>query len=119
MAHSSLAYEQFARVDNGHTDAIAALSFSPKGTYLATAGLDSKLCVWRVTDQTIYHTYAPGSPVLSVCWMPGREDRLVCGMQDGAISTLTLSPVSGSSVITMPVLSTDHQLLQSGRTRSN
>ena len=38
---SPLRYEILSRLSDGHTGGVAAVAFSPHGTYLATAGLDS------------------------------------------------------------------------------
>ena len=87
-------YTVLARLEGGHTLGVTAISFSPKGSYVATAGLDQLLCVWNVVDYSILHSYAAGSPILSVCWIPEQEDTLVCGMENGSITTLKFSSVS-------------------------
>ena len=88
-----LRYVVFAALD-GHTSGITAVAFSPNGLYLATAGLDSRLCVWRVADKTPYHSYAGSTPILSLAWLPDEHSTLICGMKDGSIMTLELDQVS-------------------------
>ncbi|KAI0720091.1 WD40-repeat-containing domain protein [Cerioporus squamosus] len=73
----------------GHTGGVAALSFSPNGTVIASAGLDAKVCIWKVSDGTLLHVFVGASPVLSLVWV--KNGVLLCGAEDGSISVITTS----------------------------
>ncbi|KAI1785308.1 WD40-repeat-containing domain protein [Ganoderma leucocontextum] len=90
-------YDVLAQLQLGHTGGVAAVAFSPSGTYLATGGLDSKVCVWTLSNQKLYHIFGGSEPVLSLAWLPNREDTLICGSQDGAICVLRVSPSISSA----------------------
>lgn len=82
-----LKYLEAARLSRGHSAGITALAFSPRGTYIASAGLDGKVCVWRSNDYDLIHVISRAGdiPVLSVAWLSSAEDRLICGLKDGGI----------------------------------
>ncbi|KAJ3006965.1 hypothetical protein NUW54_g3730 [Trametes sanguinea] len=84
----ALRYEELGCLARGHTN-VAAVAFSYRGTYIATAGVtDCTVCVWRVTDQKRLHTVRTSTVVLSIEWLSQREDIFVIGTQGGAISTV-------------------------------
>ncbi|RPD58128.1 WD40 repeat-like protein [Lentinus tigrinus ALCF2SS1-7] len=85
-------YEEVCRLSNGHSQGITAVAFSAQGTYLATSGLDGKVCIWLVENGTLLIAYCGKSPILSLAWMPYREDALLCGGKDGNIALLTVTP---------------------------
>ena len=41
---------------SGHTGPVYTVAFSPTGEYLATAGWDSKICIWNTKDGTLHKT---------------------------------------------------------------
>ncbi|TFK81045.1 WD40 repeat-like protein [Polyporus arcularius HHB13444] len=86
----SMRYEEVARLRRGLKGGVSAVAFSPNGTFLATAGMkDAKVYIWRVDDSKLLHTYVGGDrPVLSLEWIPGRNDRVLCGSNDGYIFEL-------------------------------
>ncbi len=89
-------YTELARLQGGHTGAITAISISPRGTYLATAGTDNKICVWELSSSKILHECHGNSYALSLAWISSCEDQLVCGMNDGYVISLSFSNVSGA-----------------------
>ncbi|OSD03005.1 WD40 repeat-like protein [Trametes coccinea BRFM310] len=83
----ALRYEEFGGLQDGH--AVTAIAFSPQGSYIATAGVDDcTVCVWRVLDQKRLFTVKTSTAVLSIHWLPQREDIFVIGHQGGVISTV-------------------------------
>ena len=91
----SMRYEETARLRRGLDGGVSTLAFSPDGTYLATAGMqDARVYIWRVKDSMLLHTYAGGDrPVLSLEWLPGRTDTVLCGSNNGYISELRFDAV--------------------------
>ena len=89
-----LLYVPLASLEGAHSSGVAAVAFSPNGLYLATAGLDCKLCVWKLSDQEIFHSFSCNSPILSLAWLPDSDSTLIFGAQDGSISTLELDLVT-------------------------
>jgi WD40 repeat protein len=51
---------QFSQSLRAHTDDIYALAFSPDGEILASAGADSTIRLWRVTDGVLLRTIQSG-----------------------------------------------------------
>lgn len=92
-------YTEFARLQAGHTATITAIAISPHASYLATAAIDNKICIWELSSSKILHEYHGNSYVLSLAWIPNREDQLVCGMNDGYVISLSFSQVSRNNGI--------------------
>ena len=76
----------------GHSGGVAALCFSPDGEQLVSAGLDSKVCIWRMSDGCLLHTFQGVSPVLSLTWTTSAT--LLCGGGDGSIVAIHPTEVS-------------------------
>ncbi|KAI0644317.1 WD40-repeat-containing domain protein [Trametes meyenii] len=87
-------YRKLLEIKEGHLGGVTAIAFSPLGNYIATAGCDSKVCIWKVAGDQPLHTLSGRSRTLSLAWVPHREDTLLCGMQDGTVSTLAFTPVT-------------------------
>ena len=84
-------YQKKVILTNGHTKGITAVSFSPRGTFLATAGLDGRVCIWLAEDGALLHEYAGQCPVLCLVWDPAGEEVLLYGTQTGSIEMLTVT----------------------------
>lgn len=54
----------------GHGAAVACLSYSPSGDYLATGSLDATARLWRISDGQAVQTYKDQKKVLSVAFSP-------------------------------------------------
>ncbi|KAI9060540.1 WD40 repeat-like protein, partial [Trametes sanguinea] len=65
------------------------VAFSPNGEWLASGGLDGRLCVWHVGSGKLLYVFSGKSPVLSAVWLDSHE-HLVCGMEDGTIASLAI-----------------------------
>ena len=87
-------YEELRRLTNGHTRGITAIAFSAEGNFIATAGLDGKVCVWQFDDGNLLYSFSGQTSILSLTWIPQREDALICGSQDGNVTVLTITAVS-------------------------
>ena len=91
-------YVVYARLqdDLGHdTDTgVTSLSFSSGGSYLASGGIDGKVCVWNVSSKKLLHVVQVSVAVLSLDWAKLGEELLVCGLEDGTIVSIVLTPVS-------------------------
>ncbi|RPD81759.1 WD40 repeat-like protein [Lentinus tigrinus ALCF2SS1-7] len=85
-----LRYLETVRLSRGHSSGITALAFSLKGQFLASAGLDGKVCIWRADDFRLLHviTRSEDIAVLSLAWLGPNEDTLICGLKDGNIVTI-------------------------------
>ncbi|KAI1786033.1 WD40-repeat-containing domain protein [Ganoderma leucocontextum] len=87
---SPLQYERTAAFEDSPTGGVTSIAFSPTGVHLASAGLDCRVCIWRVADSSLAHNFAASSPILLLAWVPSHTDgMLVCGCQDGSIIALT------------------------------
>ncbi|KAI9056718.1 hypothetical protein FKP32DRAFT_1585306 [Trametes sanguinea] len=90
-----LKYEEYARLKRGTKGGVASVAFSSKGSYIAVAGtFDCTVYIWRVSDQKLMHTYKGSSPYLSLLWLPGSEDALLCGSQGGCLDHLQMTPAA-------------------------
>ncbi len=78
--------------EKGHQGGVAALAFNRTGEQLASAGLDGKMCIWRVNDGRLLHIFVATSSVLSIAWV--EENVVLCGTADGAITTISVQAVS-------------------------
>ncbi|KAL1937980.1 hypothetical protein VTO73DRAFT_12730 [Trametes versicolor] len=87
-----LIYEELGRYSNGHDGGITKVAFSPSGTYLATAGLDNRVCIWGVSSKHLLHSFEGSSTALSLKWIPPSEDTLLCGLHDGNMAILKIAP---------------------------
>ena len=86
-------YKEFRRLSNGHSRGITTVAFSGEGSYVATGGLDGKVCIWGLQSGKLLHLYAGQSSILCLEWMPSREDSLLCGSQNGNVTVLTIAAV--------------------------
>lgn len=112
-------YQRILGLSNEHTKGIASVAFSPEGSYIATAGLDGKVCWWRMEDGELLYVWTGNSAILSLAWVPGREDSIICGLQDGNVGMLQATSVClhPHSRITSLFLSRTHcSSSDSGRT---
>ncbi|KAI0351495.1 WD40 repeat-like protein [Trametes cingulata] len=89
MSSGPLRYER-EQVLRGHTGGVLAVSFSGDGKFIATAGSDCLVCIWRVDGGLLLHTATFQEPVLSLAWIPREGNCVACGNQDGSISTLVI-----------------------------
>ena len=97
------AYKEHVRLAGGHSAGIAAVSFSPHGKLLATAGLDGNLCIWDVSSGDLAHVHRSNSAALSISWTPEDEDSLQYGMEDGYLVKLIISQVSGAMYVLLVI----------------
>ncbi|KAI0655862.1 WD40-repeat-containing domain protein [Cubamyces menziesii] len=115
-----LRYLEAMRLTRGHSSGVSALAFSPGGTYLASAGLDGKACIWNPSDGRLLHVFSNAVPILTLTWDSPGEDTVICGLQDGTIVSLAIDEdhlsVTGFWAHSYPVecLATSNGLLASG-----
>ncbi|KAI0648768.1 WD40-repeat-containing domain protein [Trametes meyenii] len=88
----TLRYTEYGRLTNGHEKGITKVAFSPEGNYVATAGLDGRICVWDVSSRDLLYSFDGSSPVLSLAWLPRNEDIILCSLQDGNMAILRIAP---------------------------
>ena len=81
------------RLYGGHYATITAITISPHATYLATAALDGKICIWETATHKLLYEYTSSSSALSIAWVPTREDGVVCGLMNGYVVSLSFSKV--------------------------
>ncbi len=77
-----------------HDIGITAVAFSSQATYLGTAGLDGRVCIWDINGSQLCHVFKGDTPVLSIAWVADSEDSVIVGFQDGNIGTLHWTSVS-------------------------
>ncbi len=89
-----LHYEELRRLSPGHDKGVTKVAFSPSGRYLATAGLDYKICIWDIYSGEPLYSFDGTSAVLSLAWIPPADDTVLCGLHDGNMAILKITPVS-------------------------
>jgi WD40 repeat protein len=57
-------------IQNAHTDWVSAVSFSPDGSRIVTAGYDGNLRIWNVTNGNLVAEYENLGGSISVTWSP-------------------------------------------------
>lgn len=67
-----------------HTDSVIACQFSHDGQYLATAGMDGKVCVYEASQSKLLFEFNELHEVTALCWHP-RGPVLVAGTVDGTL----------------------------------
>lgn len=83
----------------GHTDSVVKVAFSHDNQYVATAGYDAIVKVWRVADGTLVHTLeGPSESIESIEWHP-KGPVLLAGCGDGTCWMWDASPKSGGAVL--------------------
>ena len=99
--------EPLAKLE-GHTDSVNAIAFTlPKGEYVATAGLDGQLRVWRNArgDGQSWKLVASAQEVQEINWLapcpdPAHSNAVAFGANDGSVwvyeidASNTASPLS-------------------------
>lgn len=82
----------------GHTDSVAAVSFSADGKYLATAGLDAIIKIWNTADGSLLHTLeGPSESIESIEWH-SKGPVLLAAAGDGTAWMFDCSPKAGVSL---------------------
>ena len=89
----SLQYQDYLRLANGHTRGITKVAFSPNGVFIATAGLDGRVCVWNAQTGELGYVFSGTTEVLSLIWAPPRDDIMICGLADGTLACLNIGDV--------------------------
>ncbi|KAI0647290.1 WD40-repeat-containing domain protein [Trametes meyenii] len=99
-----LQYQKSLRLlhPEGHCDAITAVTFSPNGCLLTSGSLDGRVCVWHVSSGKLLYVFSGKSAVLSVIWLDS-DERMMCGMEDGTVASLSLIRVDGFLTHHFPV----------------
>lgn len=111
-SRGSRQYQQKVVLEEGHARGITAVAFSRDGMYLATAGLDGRVCIWNADSGKLLHKYVGSSAVLSLAWVPSGEEALLFGSQDGNIGLLSVSLALVCSVVMSSDYLPDHHLFQ-------
>ena len=89
-----LNYSECACFEQGHIKGVTAVSFSPTGSLLASAGLDGRVCIWDTTSLEMRYVYTAACAVLCCAWRPSEaDDVLFCGLRNGSIATLRILKV--------------------------
>ncbi|TFK65466.1 WD40 repeat-like protein [Pluteus cervinus] len=104
----ALLYKRRWRLKGVHSDSVLALSFNKSGKYLASASLDSRLCVWPWSSskqEGPKFTIRGAAGFISITWVD--EHTLLAGMEDGGIIVArfnkTLLVVTGFDLHRSPV----------------
>ena len=70
----------------GHKDSITALSFSPNGTKLASAGIDGILFIWSTNQGRRLYQHQHGCGYTSAIWLDNTS--VLAGTEDGKLYLL-------------------------------
>ena len=82
--------ETYVLKQQGHFSEVAALAFSPDGTFLASGGDDAKLKVWSLASGYCFVTFAEHSAaVTGVAWTPPGNAVLSASL-DGTVRAFDL-----------------------------
>jgi COMPASS component SWD3 len=92
-----LRYVPAGQFQGEHTEFITTLSFSPKGKFIAAAGLDGRLTIWSTETANLLHVveghrHSPAS-FLSLEWVPPGENHIICGLEGGTVISVTFDTV--------------------------
>ncbi|KAH7902971.1 WD40-repeat-containing domain protein [Hygrophoropsis aurantiaca] len=100
---ASTAYVHVKTLEDGHSESINIVAFSPCGDYLASGSDDHSLIVWRISDATQLCRFTFDSPVNFLLWHPtltirntifcGCDDGLVFKMSDFSVARFTGRPI--------------------------
>jgi ribosome assembly protein SQT1 len=93
----------------GHKDSVNAITFTlPKGEYLATAGIDGQLLIWRDSDgsKTKWKAHGSAQEVEEINWLapcpsPAHPNSVALGASDGSIWVyeITNNPKNALSIV--------------------
>ncbi|KAI1785652.1 WD40-repeat-containing domain protein [Ganoderma leucocontextum] len=83
-------YQQLHLLEEGHTKGIAKVAFSSNTLFVATAGLDGRVCIWDMETGELKYVFVGSSPVLSLLWIPAGDDLVICGLADGNIACMDI-----------------------------
>jgi transducin (beta)-like 1 len=61
-----------------HTGAVYSISFSPKGTFFVTGGVDQELLVWRTADAALIADYKASGGIFEAVWNPTGVSIAIC-----------------------------------------
>ena len=111
------------RTLQGHTNSIMSLAYSPDGSYLASAGYDGKIVVWRLSDYSMMYQHNYYSR--AIAFSPDGQT-LACGISDGRVLLFRasdgalLQTLSGHTqeVYTVAFSPNGHYLASGGRDRT-
>ncbi|KAI0310395.1 WD40-repeat-containing domain protein [Amylostereum chailletii] len=84
-------YQRLHSLENGHSDSISCLSFSPKTDLLASGSEDGTIVLWNTLKGTRQRNIQIGSPITALLWHPSRPRFLVCGSETGVTLYDTLT----------------------------
>ena len=101
-----LRYKQAQHLEHEHKATVTALTFSPKGSFLAIASLDGTLSIWSTTSwKVMYVVAAGGVACLSILWTSNTEDRLLCGLANGVVVSMQITHQVNTALYLSRILS--------------
>ena len=86
----------------GHNKGIACLALSANGLYLASG-------IWDVVNQKLQHVVRTSVAVVSLDWEKRGETLLLCGLTDGTVAWVVITPVSTSCSLKGYTSHTEHR----------
>ena len=70
-------------LNDGHSDVVNTLAFSPNGLYLATGSDDASVIIWNATNGAYLYRIPCDSGVDSLLWHPVEEETVIAGCDSG------------------------------------
>ena len=92
-----LTYTKAFELAGEHSEEVLSVAISPKGAFIATAGREGNVNVWRSDNGKLVYCIQSNTAVHCVYWLAEREDQLLCGLQDGSVTFVTTGNVRCST----------------------
>jgi chromosome transmission fidelity protein 4 len=84
VAFERLSWEKTAELDGAHSGPVAAVSFSPNGLYLASAGSDQALVIWDFNERKVLAKRVLPGVATGLAWHPS-ANALTVITEDGEL----------------------------------
>jgi WD40 repeat protein len=87
----TLVYKRRHQLAGEHSDSITVLSFNPSGAFLASGGIDGRLCLWSTKSGKSVYVVKGEVGFLCISWID--DESLFAGMEDGVLLLVRITKV--------------------------